>query len=262
MKKALLPASSVLALSAGIHVSTAYGQAPPFRPDVHWLEWATASGGGVPAPGAIFDARSSIRLSSLPVGDNTFVQADFRCAPRTAPDQPHQCAVTVSDARADAVVSTQIAIAPGQTVQLGELVRRDGSRIGLFLTGGRDEGRPFDAGPRGKDVHRAHAFDIATTLVRGSARAPLGDAEYTFDREAHIDRYDFGNGAFASVEMACDDRATTSDPHKCKIVITRASGPRLETELQTAPMERVRVREAPDRDGSYVEWTFTGMGPR
>src|SRR5207244_2750401 len=90
---------------------------------------------------------SAAQLNALPLGDGTFAQAKVWCDERKTAEEAHHCQFEISDEEATAPFRKTVSLAPGELVELGQLEKKNGAKIPLFVAAASNGGVPFVSVP-------------------------------------------------------------------------------------------------------------------
>lgn len=247
------PLVLVSLLSFGLAHAARSTALPP--PSVHYFEWGTAA---VESdhfePRLMFSiAHATVQLNALPLGDGTFAQARISCAERKGADEVHRCTFEIFEDDAIAPVQSSVSIAPGERVKLGQIEKKGGARIPVFVVAAANGAVPFPSVPAASP--KSHTIAIQA-FSQGNERQAIGLASYSFERRADIHRFVFLHGETAHVRFDCKDRTSPSQPDSCTVTIEQPGFSTLSSQLQLAPKVPVRIAQrSPDGQTVHI-WAF------
>ena len=230
---------------------------PP--PSIHYFEWGTAIEGAPFEPRMMFSVvRTTAQLNALPLGDGTFAQAKIACDQRESSDEVHRCRFEITEDDALTALRTAVSLAPGERVNLGQIEKKSGAKISVFVVAAGNGARPFACVPS-FSPSTSHAIEVQ---VLSTAKRATERAIYTFERRADIHRFVTLDGHTAQLTFDCEDRAAPSQPDVCAFTISQAGFAPAHSAVRLQPGIPVRAEQTA-RDGQTVQtWSFVSHAPR
>jgi hypothetical protein len=230
---------------------------PP--PSIHYFEWGTAVEGAAFEPRMMFSVvRTTAQLNTLPLGDGTFAQAKIACDQRESADAIHRCRFEITEDDAPAALQTTVSLAPGERVNLGQIEKKSGAKISVFVVAAGNGAHPFASVPS-VSPSTSHAIEVQ---VVSTAKRATQRAIYTFERRADIHRFIALQGETAQLTFDCEDRAAPSQPDVCSFTIAQAGFAPVASALRLQPGNPMRVEQASADGQTFQTWSFVSHAPK